>query len=200
MLRNKTVQKTNIEQEKDIEKKLAHNFVIIKTSIKLPKIIVTVTKTVVFIANRKRDEIFNDFIVNELECYSHDLNMLIRFILSRSGILKRLRVGVNQYYGREKIKKKSNKIENEGLKYDYEIIDISLKFPKRLLNFINIFCEISEVIKENLFSLLIITRFEYTYSEPEILFDYINKESGFFEDLKEGINYYYRSGITIKKT
>ncbi len=64
--------------------------------------------------------------------------MLIRFIHSISGFLKRFGVRINQYYGREKIKKKSNELENDGVKYNYEIIDISLKFPKRLLDFTRI--------------------------------------------------------------
>ena len=163
--------------------------------IKLPKIIFSVVETFALIANKKINELFSEFLIDELDSFFYDLDPLFRFILKKSGLLERLRVGINQYYGKERheIKKKNKK--NKDINDNYEIADISIKLPNKLISFINTICKISNIKKENLFSFLIIARLEYIYSNPEVLYDYINGEGGIYEGLREGINKYYGNEI-----
>ncbi len=163
--------------------------------IKLPKIIFSVVETFALIANKKRNELFSEFLIDELDSFFYDLDPLFRFILKKSGFLERLRVGINQYYGKERHEIKQNSKESKGIKDNYEIIDITLKLPNKLISFINTICEISNIKKENLFSFLIIARLEYIYSNPEVLYDYINGEGGIYEGLREGINKYYENKV-----
>ncbi len=166
--------------------------------IKLPKIIFSVVETFALIANKKRNELFSEILIDELDSFFYDLDPLFRFILKKGGLLERLRVGINQYYGKERHEIKQNSKESKDFNNNYEIIDISLKLPNKLISFINTICEISNIKKENLFSFLIITRLEYIYSNPEVLYDYINGEGGIYEGLREGIKKYYENKVSKK--
>ncbi len=146
------------------------------------------------IANRAQDEIFSEFIINQLEAYSYDIDSLIKYIFRYDGLLEQLRVGINQYYGRNEVEKKLDEIEFDSTNFNQGIVEISLRLPKKLIEFINDFCDKSMVSKEAFLSFLIMERFESIYSEPEVLLGYINKESGFFKALREGVNN-YRNGV-----
>jgi len=174
------------------------NFEILKISLKLPKIISSIIETIKIITNLPRDNLFNDFIVTELDSFSNDLDSLFNLVLKKSNLLERLRIGINQYYGKKKHAKKLKIKKNKTINYNYEIIDITIKLPKKLVNFVNSICELANIQKEYFFSTLIFTRLEYIYSDPEVLFSYIDGESGIYKELREGIEDYYENETVLK--
>ena len=177
---------------------MEENFKILKISLKLPKIISSIIETIKIITNLPRDNLFNDFIVTELDSFSNDLDSLFNLVLKKSNLLERLRIGINQYYGKKKHAKKLKIKKNKTINYNYEIIDITIKLPKKLVNFVNSICELANIQKEYFFSNLIFTRLEYIYSDPEVLFSYIDGESGIYKELREGIEDYYENETVLK--
>ena len=175
------------------------NFESFKISIKLPKIFLSAIETITLITDISKDELFNTFIVNQLEFLSFPQEYLIRFILKNSNLIEQLRIGLNQYYGEEQYKPKQKKQKNTEIRYDYEIVEFLVSLPKKIIDFINILCEISNLQKEVFLSDLIIYRFEDMYSDKEVFINYIDVKSSFFEDLREGINYYYEKKVVQKE-
>jgi len=164
----------------------------LKVSITLPKSILMVSETIIPLIDRKRNGLYNDFIVDELESYACDLDALILYILKKSELMEQLRVGINQFYNQERYEKKPEDNNEKNNPNEFETIDITFKFPEILIEFLNKFCEISSVSIENFFSFLVMSRLEYIYSDPEMLLNYIDNEHMFFKDLQEGIDLHYQ--------
>ena len=66
--------------------------------IKLPKLLIQSIEFIVFITNRIQNDLLTEFITNELESYLYDHDSTILCIVEKSGFLKRLGLGLNQYY------------------------------------------------------------------------------------------------------
>ncbi len=150
---------------------------------------------IVFITNRTQNALLTEFIVNELESYIYDYNAVILSIFEKSGIIECLNVGLNQYFGENFLPnpEKDNRYKTELL--EYETINLELKLPEKLINFIEKYCIISNISIEEFITSLIITRLSCICSSPEIILNYFKKKDDFFEDLKEGVDNF--NGKTI---
>ena len=133
-----------------------YNFERFTSPIALPKSLLIATETIMTITALSRDELFNRFIVSELDNFSFDFDALLRIILENGSLLEQLRVGINHYYGKEKHEKKQKQEEKKETNKNYGIIDVMLTIPKKLMNFVNAICKLSKIQKEYFFSYLIL--------------------------------------------
>lgn len=190
----------NIIRNKHEKVKLAQEFNNLRLPIKLPKLLIQSIEFIVFITNRIQNELLTDFIVEELESYLYEHDSTILSIVEKSGLLERLRLGLNQYYGDEnhlKLEKEEVCIR-ESIKID--IINLEIELPEKLISFIRKYCEISNMSIEDFMAFLIVARLHYIYSSPEVIFNYIKNVDNFFEDLKEGVKDYHGKTIIQQET
>ena len=178
---------------------MVQNSLILSNLIKLPKLLNQAIEFIVFITNRTQNDLLTEFIVNELECYLCDYDTIILSIVEKSGFIESLKVGLNQYFGENfpPSLEKDNRYKTESL--EYETVNLELNLPKKLFNFMEKYCKISNISKEEFITVLIITRLSYICSSPEIILNYIKKKDDFFEDLKEGVKSFYKNTITKRK-
>ncbi len=110
-----------------------------------------------------------------------------------------LKVGLNQCFGENLLPnpEKYNRYNTESL--EYKTINLELKSSEKLINFVEKYCKISNISKEEFITILIITRLSYIYSSPGMTINYIKSKDDFFEDLKEGVNNFYKNTISKRK-
>ena len=187
-------------KKRNFDENTVKNYEILKIPLKLPKLLIQSIELIIFITNRIQNDILTEFIVNELECHLYDYDFTILSIVEKSGVKERLKVGLNQYFGENfpPSLEKDNRYKTESL--EYATVNLELKLPEKLFKFIEKYCKISNISKEEFITFLIITRLSYICSSPEIILNYIKSKDDFFEDLKEGVNSFYKDTIIKRKT
>lgn len=215
MPRNESVQNNNINQV--IHKDNNMNSEILRVSIQLPKMVIPCVDDICIITRRNRDCLFSYFIICGLAEFYDETEKIFNFARRIPDFLERLRIGLNQCYGRDFYKAKKtphpeklivlNSIKldetvqsqfNKVLGSEMQNLEFKLMLPDILMESFTILCEITNRTKETLSKMLIIDQLASIYQNPELIHGYIKDYENLKEKLRIGLNLIFGSNY-IKK-
>ena len=206
--RLRVIEQNEIENSNELPSRESKmNSEILRISIQLPKILVPCVNDMCIITRRKRDDLFTFFVKCGLVEFYDEPERIFTFAKRTLDFLERLRIGLNQYYGKEYFKNKhppkpenamvynsTNESKtalpqsNKELNTDEQILEFKLILPDILMESFIIFCEVTNRTKEYLSKLFIMDQLAFLYQNPELMYGYIKDYENIMERLRTGLN------------